>query len=279
MRLRNGSPSPEFGGTSPQEIINPSAMTNHDAIVDQFTRQAVPFSTAAPIRDERALQLFVETTAATRDDHVLDVACGPGLVACAFAAATRQVTGIDLTPAMVERACQLAAEKRLRNATFQVGDVLPLPFPDASFSLVLSRFAFHHFPDPAAVLAEMRRVCRPGGRVAVADLTASPDPTKAAAFHRMEILRDPSHARALPLHELRAIFAEAELGKPREAYWSMDIDVEALMDRSFPAPGSEDQIRRLFADSVADDCMGLHTRYEHGRLRFTYTNVILTAAR
>lgn len=254
-------------------------MNHHDTIVDQFSRQAVPFSTAAPIRDERALQLFIESTAATRDDHVLDVACGPGLVACAFAAVTRQVTGIDLTPAMVERARLLATAKRLRNVGFQIGDVLPLPFPDASFSLVLSRFAFHHFPDPAAVLAEMRRVCRPGGRVAVADLTASPNPAKAAAFHRMEILRDPSHARALSLEELRRLFAESRLGKPREAYWSMEIDVEALMDRSFPVPGSEETIRRLFADSVGDDSMGLHTRYEHGRLCFTYTNVILTASR
>jgi hypothetical protein len=46
------------------------------------------------------------------------------------------------------------------------------------------------------VLAEMRCVCRYGGRVVVADLMASPDPAKAAAFHRMEMLRDPSHASA-----------------------------------------------------------------------------------
>ncbi len=51
------------------------------------------------------------------------------------------------------------------------------------------------------------------------------------------------------------------------------------MDRSFPEPGSEDEIRRLFTESVADDSMGLHTRYEHGRLRFTYVNVILSASR
>ena len=43
------------------------------------------------------------------------------------------------------------------------GDVLPLPFPDASFTIVTSRFAFHHFLDPLAVLREMRRVAAPGG--------------------------------------------------------------------------------------------------------------------
>lgn len=253
--------------------------SHHDTILDQFTRQAVPFSTAAPIRDEGALQLLVDAAGAGADDTVLDVACGPGLVACAFARVARQVTGIDLTPAMIARAETLAAEQGCTNVHFQIGDVLPLPYSDASFSIVVSRFAFHHFQNPSAVLAEMRRVCRSGGRVVVADLMASPDPVKAAAFHRMEMLRDPSHARALTLDELRALYDVAGLAAPAQSYWRMDIDVEGLLARSFPQPGSEPAIRQMFEDSVADDAMGLHTRRENGRLRFTYENVILSARR
>lgn len=253
--------------------------SHHDRILDQFSQQAVPFSTAAPIRDEKVLHMLVQATHAGADDTVLDVACGPGLVACAFGRVARHVTGIDLTPAMIERAAELAAEQQLSNVTFQVGDVVPLPFPSATFSIVVSRFAVHHFPDPAAVLAEMRRVCRPGGRVTIADLTASSDPQKAAAFHRMEILRDPSHARALTLDELRALFRAAGFAPPSEAYWRMKIDVEELMVRSFPAAGDEVVIRQMFEDALADDAMGLGLRREHGRLRFDYANVILTAER
>ncbi len=254
--------------------------SHHDTILDQFTRQAVPFSTAAPIRDAAAIQLIVDAAGTTADDTVLDVACGPGLVACAFAKRARQVTGIDLTPAMLERGRALAAEQGLTNVVFRQGDVLPLPFAEATFSIVVSRFAFHHFPDPAAVMAEMRRVCRPGtGRVVVADLTASPDPAKAAAFHRMEMLRDPSHARALTLDELRGLFRGAGFAPPTEAYWQMQIDVEDLLQRSFPVPGSEDTIRQMFSDAVADDAMGLATRREDGRVRFTYRNVVLAAPR
>lgn len=254
-------------------------MASHqERILDQFTRQAVPFSTAQPIRDEKALQLLVAATGAGSEDDVLDVACGPGLLVCAFAPVVKRVTGIDITPAMLERGRALAAEKRLRNAVFQLGDVLPLPFPDASFSVVASRFAFHHFQDPGAVLAEMRRVCRPGGRVAVADLLASPDPVKAAAFHAMEVLRDPSHARALTLGELRRLFAERGLESPREAYWRMDIEVEGLLERSFPEPGDENVIRRMFEESLDGDRMGLACRREKGRIIFTYSNAILTAA-
>ena len=253
--------------------------SHRDTILDQFTRQAVPFSTAAPIRDEGALQLLVDAAGTRADDTVLDVACGPGLVACAFARVARQVTGIDLTPAMIARADALAAEAGCTNVRFRIGDVLPLPFPDAAFSIVVSRFAFHHFQDPAAALAEMRRVCRSGGRVVVADLMASPDPAKAANFHRMEILRDPSHARALTLDELRGLFRAAGFAAPAERYWRMDIDVDGLLARSFPAPGSEPVIRRMFDDSLADDALGLETRRDGGRLRFTYSNVILSAAR
>ena len=253
--------------------------SQRETIVDQFTRQAVPFATAAPIRDQAALQLLVDAAGTGADDEVLDVACGPGLVACAFARAARHVTGIDLTPAMLEQGRQLAAKMGLANLTFVLGDVQPLPFPDAAFSIVVSRFAFHHFPDPGAVLAEMRRVCRPGGRVVVADLTASPDAAKAAAFHRMEMLRDPSHARALTLDELRGLLRAAGFAAPAEAYWQMEIDVEDLLARSFPVEGSEDTIRQMFADAVADDALGLRVRREDGRVRFTYSNVVLTALR
>ena len=78
-----------------------------------------------------------------------------------LAAVVRHATGIDLTPAMLEHARMLADQKGLANVSWQQGDVLPLPYPDASFTIVTARFTFHHFPDPLGVLKEMRRVCTP----------------------------------------------------------------------------------------------------------------------
>src|SRR5215471_13357147 len=80
------------------------AEANHqDLILDQFTRQATVFSTAPSITDERALEMIVEAARPGPEDAVLDVACGPGLVVCAFAPHVREATGIDVTPAMLER--------------------------------------------------------------------------------------------------------------------------------------------------------------------------------
>ena len=96
-----------------------------------------------------------------------------------------------MTPAMLERAGKLAADKRLANVGWRQGDVYSLPYDDGSFTIVTTRFSCHHFLDPAAVLCEMVRVCVPGGRVVVVDDYASEDPAKAAAFNRLEKLATP----------------------------------------------------------------------------------------
>src|SRR6266568_4900449 len=87
-----------------------------DLIRDQFTRQATPFSTAAPIADAGALTMIVEAAEAGPDDSVLDVACGGGIVVCAFAPRVKHATGIDMTAAMLDRARHLAAEKGIEMA-------------------------------------------------------------------------------------------------------------------------------------------------------------------
>ena len=251
--------------------------SHRDLILDQFTRQATPFSTSAAIRDEQALRLLVEVSGAGPEDTMLDVACGGGLVVCAFARVVRHATGIDLTPAMIDRARALGQEQGLTNVTWRLGDVLPLPFPDGAFSIVTSRFAFHHFLDPGAVLKEMRRVCAPGGRVLVADTDASADPAKAAEFNRMEKLRDPSHVRAMPRAEIEGLFRAAGLPAPRVTPSRLEGEVEGLLSRSFPLPGDADKIRALFAASAEDDRLGIPIAREGQQMRYAYPLAILVA--
>ena len=251
--------------------------THREQILDQFTRQAMPFSTAPGIKDERALALLVEASGAGPDDTVLDVACGPGLVVAAFARVVRHATGIDVTPAMLARAREVTAG--LPNVTLDPGDVLPLPYADGAFSIVVSRFAFHHFADPRAVLAEMRRVCRPDGRVVLCDLTASDDPAKAAAFHRIEMLRDPSHVRAIPLAELEALFPAVGLPAPTATFYKLPFELEGLLQRSFPRPEHVHTIRAAYTAAAADDALGLGTHRVGDEVRAAYPVVVLCARR
>ncbi len=251
--------------------------THNELILDQFTKQVIPFATAAGIKDEDALKLVVEFSGVGPEDTVLDVACGPGLVTCAFARVARHVTGIDLTPAMIDHAWTVQKAHGLDNVSWQVGDVLPLPYADAAFSLVVSRYAFHHFLDPGAVLAEMKRVCAPGGKVMVIDVVASPDPQKAATYNRMEKLRDPSHVRGLSLAELEGLFPRCGFAAPRQAFYRVELDLENTLQRSFPNPGDADTIRQIFYETLENDGLGMNARRAGERIRFDYPIAVLAA--
>jgi SAM-dependent methyltransferase len=253
---------------------------NHqNLILDQFTRQATVFSTAAAITDEDALRMIVEAARPALHDRLLDVACGPGLVVCAFASHVREATGIDVTPAMLERARKLAAEKGLTNIVWRQGDVYSLPYADAAFTIVTTRFSFHHFLDPAAVLREMVRVCAPGGRIVVVDDYASEDPAKAAEFNRLEKLRDPSHSRCLTLTELKGLFGAAGLPAPDATFYELRGDVPSLLARSFPNPGDDAKITEMFKASAADDRLGVPVRLDADNIYYAYPVAILAASR
>jgi ubiquinone/menaquinone biosynthesis C-methylase UbiE len=251
-------------------------MPSHsDRILEQFTRQAAPFAGSASIRNEEALNRIVEWAGTGPDDTVLDVACGPGLLVCAFARAAKHATGIDMTPAMLDQARKLQQEKGLTNVTWLPGDVYALPFPQPQFSIVSSRFAFHHFQDPLAALKEMKRVCKPGGRVVVADM--APLPEKAAALNAAELLRDPSHARALPQQELRELFEEAGLANPEVNNYRVEGEMEELLARSFPNEGDADRLRKIFADSISNNALDLNTRQEDGKIYYSFPVAVLVA--
>jgi SAM-dependent methyltransferase len=252
---------------------------HQDLILDQFTRQAVVFNTAAPVANADALQMIVDAAHPGPDDTVLDVACGGGLVARAFAPHVRHATGIDVTPAMLDQARRAAAEKGLANTSWDRGDVTTLPYPDAGFTIVATRFSFHHFVDAGRVLKEMVRVCAPGGRIVVADSCPSEDKAKAAAFNRLELLRDPSHTRALPLSEMKALFAAAGLGEPTVRFSELRDVVSNLLARSYPNPGDDEKIVAMFRASASDDSLGIPVRLDGAAIHYAYPVAICAAVR
>lgn len=246
-------------------------------ILDQFTRQATPFSTANTITDANALRMIIEAARPTPHDKLLDVACGGGIVVCAFAPEVRHATGIDMTPAMLDRARQLAAEKGISNTSWDQGDVQSLPYPDGAFDIVVTRFSMHHFLDPAAVFREMVRVCAPGGRVVVVDMHASEMPTKAAEWNRMEKLRDPSHVRCLTLTELKGLYSSANLPEPQTSFYELRDEIRNLLARSFPNPGDDVKIIETYAASAEDDRLGIPVRKDGDKIMYAFPIAILSA--
>jgi len=254
-----------------------SKTAHSELILDQFTRQALAFSTAAMITDDKVLARIVECAGAQPVDTVLDVACGPGLVVCAFAPHVRSATGIDFTPTMLDRARVLAAGKGIRNVAWDQGDAYHLPYADGGFSIVMTRYSLHHLLDPLAALREMVRVCAQGGRIVVVDAYAPEDPAQAAAYHRVETLRDPSHARALSLTELQELFPCAVLSKPKVTLYELPVELQELLARAFPNPGDEAELAEIFTAPDAAGRLGIPVYREAGKVHIAYQAAILVA--
>ena len=139
--------------------------------------------------------------------QILEVGCGPGHLSIRLARDHGlEVTGLDLDPAMIARARAntdrpVAGDQR--RPEFLVGDVAALAFPDRSFDLVVSTLSMHHWADPAAGLAEIGRVLRPGARALIWDLRPGVRPHPFGPRHAH--MPDPVElARSCPLRVVSA---------------------------------------------------------------------------
>jgi SAM-dependent methyltransferase len=101
---------------------------------------------------------------------VVDIGCGEGYLTVEVARWANQVTAVDRSPAVLARARELAARRRLTNIVWKKGDVEKLPLDSSSVDLALLSQALHHAPHPGRALAEAARVLKTGGRVLVLDL-------------------------------------------------------------------------------------------------------------
>jgi ubiquinone/menaquinone biosynthesis C-methylase UbiE len=243
-------------------------------ILEQFTQQAVPFARMPIHNAEESNRLVLDAAAIGPDDDILDVACGPGLITMAAARRARSVTGLDLTPAMLEEARKRQHQSGLTNLTWIEGDVESLPFPAGQFSVVMTRYSVHHFPDPTAVLREMVRVCRDGGRVMVVDvITTGSD--QATTYDFVERLRDPSHVHALSLEEFGRAFQAAGIQKMESSFYRLETDLEELLEATRTPPGPAHEVRELFRQDLKTNALGLGTLEKNGRIRFAFPIAVL----
>jgi len=106
-------------------------------------------------------------------EHVVDVGCGAGIdsiIAAKMVGATGSVIGVDMTPAMLDKARKSAKEADLQNIEFQQGLAESLPVADNWADVVISNGVLNLFPDKLAGLREMARVLKPGGRLQIGDI-------------------------------------------------------------------------------------------------------------
>ncbi|MGB2590734.1 MAG: methyltransferase domain-containing protein [Candidatus Acidiferrum sp.] len=254
-------------------------MSQHnDVIRDSFTTQAAAFAANPWVTDEERIQRLVAAAHLGGDERVLDIATGPGYIAEAFARAAREVIGVDLTEAMLAIAKERTKERGIGNVSFRAADAQNLPFENETFEVVVCRLALHHLQKPLQVLREMTRVCRAGGTVVVEDIYASEHAERSAYQNRWEIMRDPSHVRALPLSELLQLLREAGL-ETDSVSTADDLtpEVERWLATTRVPSERANEIRRLLEEDRLRDLSGTRPFQDAtGRLFFHARTVILT---
>lgn len=243
----------------------------HDQLIEEeFGRQAASFEDRLySFGDPRVLAWIVDNIPPDGAELVLDVAGGTGHVARAFAEHVRCATVLDLTAEMLAVGKREVDAAGIANVLFQQGEADAMPFLDGSFDLVVSRFAIHHFDDPAAVLAEMARVCRPGGRVGIMDIVVA-EPELADAYNHRERLRDPSHTRALTAEELTAVIEGAGLEIGHLAERDRPLPLERWLAQSAPPEEVAAQLgRELEAELAGGEPTGMRPQLRDDELCFT----------
>lgn len=246
---------------------------HHELIRRQFAVQARVHPRTAALRHAENVAPMVDLAAPAPSDRVLDVACGWGFAALAFAPRVRSVTGVDLTPEMVELARREAAARGLRNVEVEPGMAEDLRFGAGSFEIVTCRFTFHHFADPERALFEMKRVLTPDGRAVLYDYVASPDEARARLHNEIEKARDPSHVRMYSEREFAGLFRKCGLKARGRIVTLLKRDFDAWMDFVDADAAHRARVRRMLEETIEGNKAGLGPRRRGERLTFTHTAV------
>lgn len=255
-----------------------------DLVRDRFTKTAESFAdfvlTHRMAEAGRLADLATAGLPNLAGAMTVDVACGPGTFALAFAPRVRRAIGVDLTPAMLERARRAAAGARLANLEFTLGDAYTLPFGDTTVQIVSCGYALHHMLEPARALGEMARIATPGGRVAIVDMIL-PAGASSAAKDAIEKARDPSHSTTLSVAQFKEIFGELGLRVLHEEVFESRREFDGWMRGAGRAPGDPSymETRRLMEESMRADAAGYHPAFSEktGALEFSVTSAILIA--
>ena len=213
----------------------------------QFGASAADYAESAVHQRGPDLDAMLEAAALRGDEEVLDIGCGAGHTALAFATRAGRVEALDLTEAMLAQARRLARERGALNVRFRLGDAEALPYPDASFDRVTARQCMHHFPDPGRALDEIARVLRPGGALLLVDSIAPEAPVLDTFLNTIELLRDPSHVRDHSVSQWLAMLEARGLAARHCETWWLELEFADWVARMRTPVAAADHIQALFA--------------------------------
>ncbi len=250
-----------------------SAETTRHMVHDQFSAVAANYARSQVHAQGADLPALTRIARLTGKEAVLDAGCGPGPVAMQLAPVAGSVTAIDFAEAMLEVARTEAAARGLTGIRFRRSDLEDVPFPDASFDRVVSRYSAHHWLAPHAVLQEFRRLVTPDGRLVLCDVMAPEEPVLDTFLNALELLRDPSHVRDHSTAQWQSMLDTAGF-EPQVAFtWDLRLEFGPWVQRIATSAARIAAIQRLWDDAGADVRTAFRLEEDY---TFTVPGVILS---
>jgi ubiquinone/menaquinone biosynthesis C-methylase UbiE len=247
-----------------------------ESVQRQFGQVAANYSISAVHRGGADLDELLRRAGLRGSERVLDAGTGTGHTALALAGGAAEVVAVDLTEPMLAQGRALAVERGVTNVTFQQADVEQLPFPPASFDLVVTRYSAHHWPHPQAALHEFARVLRPQGRLLLADIVAFDDPTCDTFIQAVEVLRDTSHVRDHTTNQWLAMCAAAGFAAECVFQWHLRLEFRSWVERMLTPPPLVTAITMLFDSAPREVREALRVEADHS---FAFPGALIEAQR
>ena len=228
--------------------------THSQTVHDQFDAQAQAYLTSAVHAAGPDLRAAYDEAQRHLKPNasILDVGTGAGHLSFALAPLAARVVALDPSPGMLATVRDAALARGLGQIETCAGSADALPFADASFDLVCSRYSAHHWLHVPQALAQLRRVVRPDGFVLIIDLLGDDAPLVDTYLQSIELLRDTSHVRDRSRSEWQALLRTAGFDRLEYRVWNTRLEFGPWVRRMRTPEGLVAAIRTLQACAPAE---------------------------
>ena len=244
------------------------------SVARSFDDRADVYLSSAVHREGADLETIASWCAGA--SRALDVATGAGHTAGAIAGqGVPSVVATDASPSMVA-----TAECEFPGVEGVVADAERLPFAADSFDAVACRIAAHHFPDPAAFVAEVARVLRPGGTFAFEDNVAPADDDLAAFVNRVEWLRDETHVESYATADWIDWLTAAGFDVEETSHLKKPLPFDPWVEAQVADADRRDEVHRVLLDAPEAAREAFDVEVEGGEVQsFSNLKVLIRAVR